>query len=442
MDLGEPRWRTNSSFSPPPSRRWDCRFQSDGLSHGALLCGSSLSSNGKGSRGRVRSDQCTHHHQSVSDGVFSYFGSPDNFQAPQWTPPVQKFNFGQCSTPSMGGSKPGTSIFPRSTERPFTGGPSAASNSFGSPSSLSESSPLGSTNKLPITSSSCNFSSRRFFISKPVYPLVFHNPVSDCEPSVSADTSSISRFIPSENRTSPSHWPENSSGLFQKTLTELQKMDGSPEPSTSSRREGFRLSIASTDDIGYDGGEGFDISEHIDLDLGSPNYSTGDQKCGLCGRLLWQKSPWSSYRIVRGGDMPIAGVLHCSHIFHADCLEQATPKTQIHDPPCPLCLKTSGVTDESSPVSEPLHMALRSIRRNRGVVISDAQGSKSSDHHSSNHSGVGLQRNQSHPVARTSSSLLKNQIKKHLTFKGKTGKDFFGTKVFRRMGHHRRARTQ
>ncbi|KAJ0988430.1 hypothetical protein J5N97_006786 [Dioscorea zingiberensis] len=32
MDHGEPHWRTNSSFSPPLSRRWDCSLHSDGLS--------------------------------------------------------------------------------------------------------------------------------------------------------------------------------------------------------------------------------------------------------------------------------------------------------------------------------------------------------------------------------------------------------------------------
>nr|DAD42026.1 TPA_asm: hypothetical protein HUJ06_000256 [Nelumbo nucifera] len=106
MGHNEPQWRTNSSFSPPPLWRWDRQFQSDGSPHcsyEAPLNGSSLSSNSKGSRGRASSDQYTDHYHSVSDGVFSYFGSPsDNFQLPQWTPLVQKSNSGELATLPVG----------------------------------------------------------------------------------------------------------------------------------------------------------------------------------------------------------------------------------------------------------------------------------------------------------------------------------------------------
>ncbi|PHU02496.1 hypothetical protein BC332_27747 [Capsicum chinense] len=37
--------------------------------------------------------------------------------------------------------------------------------------------------------------------------------------------------------------------------------------------------------------------------------------------------------------MPVAGVLSCRHVFHAKCLEQATPKSCKSDPPCPICAK-------------------------------------------------------------------------------------------------------
>ncbi|OVA03914.1 zinc finger protein [Macleaya cordata] len=438
---GEPHWRTNSSFSPPPppSRRWDCRFQSDGLpreSNEATVYCSSLSSNGKRSRSRVSSDQYANHQHSISDGVVSYSGSPsDNFQAPRWTPPQQKFDYHEFPTPSVEASRSGTSLFPLSAERRFTGGASAASNSFRSPSSLSESSQWESTSKQPVSLPHRTFSSRRSFLSKPVYPLVFRNPVSDGEAFGSADISCINRLTPCGN-TTPSHWPTTSSSLehkFHKTLTELQRMEGSPDCSMSSRREGFRWSNASSYDLGFDG-ESFDVAEHVDLENPrSPNCTAEEQKCVLCGRLLSQKSPWSSYRIVRGGDMPIAGVLSCSHVFHAECLEQTTPKAQLSDPPCPLCLKTIGAAEESSSVSEPLQMALRSLRRNRGVVISDGPRNNESD---IDRIEGGLRRNRSLSASQQhgSSSLIKSHLKKHLSFKGKSGKDFFGTKVFRRIG--------
>ncbi|KAF2288243.1 hypothetical protein GH714_005245 [Hevea brasiliensis] len=272
----EPHWRTNSSFSSPPLRMWDCRLRSDVLPHGSHgVHGSSLSSNSRGSRNWVGSDPLTNHHHSVSDGVLFYSDSlPDNVKEPRWTSPVQKFNLGEVAVSTVGGSRFQTSWFP-STERPFPVRANAASPSFGSPSSQSESSHWESTSKRPFAFSNCNFPSRHSYMSKTVYPLVFRNPVSECETFSDADISSIGRLI--------------------------------PDPSASSRREGFRWSSASSYDLGLDG-DRFDVAEDTDIEnLRSPNSAVPDQKCGICKKFLWQKSPWSSHRIMRGGDMPITG---------------------------------------------------------------------------------------------------------------------------------------
>lgn len=210
-------------------------------------------------------------------------------------------------------------------------------------------------------------------------------------------------------------------------------MEASPEPGTS-RREGFRWSNVSSYGMGVDG-DGIDVSGQVDLETLKPAYfSADDQKCSLCGRLLWQKSPWSSHRIVRSGDMPVAGVLSCSHVFHAECLEQTTPNSQIHDPPCPLCSKAADQAEASSAVSEPLRMALRSACRNQGVnSADDASGNHGSE--PSEQIESGLRRNRSLLMSRRSgNSAIKNQIKKHFSFKGKSGKDPLGPKVFRRIG--------
>lgn len=434
-DRGEPRWQTNSSFSPPPFRIWDCRLQSDGLRHGsrgAPLHGSSLSSQSRGSRSRVSSERFTNHHHSVSDGVLSYSGSPtDNLHEPRWTSPAQKFNIGELPASNMRGSRSQTSWFPHSAERRYGAGVTAASPSFGSPSSFSESSPWELTSKRPFSLPTRNFPSRRSYVSKAVYPLVFHNPVSDCETFGDAETSSVGRLTPGEDHISPSHWLDNNSSTVQKfhrTFTELQRLETSPDPGASSRREGFRWSSASSYDFGFDG-ERFDIADHIDLEsLRSPVGPVAGQKCGVCSKLLSQKSPWSSHRIMRGGDMPTAGVLPCRHVFHAECLEQLTPKTQIHEPPCPLCLKIVGPLEESSSVSEPLQMVLRSVQRSKGIMISEADGDHSNTE-ASDHIRNKLGRG---PRWSDSGSSLKNRLKRHFSFKA--SKDMFSTKVFHRMG--------
>ncbi|XP_022744069.1 uncharacterized protein LOC111295003 isoform X2 [Durio zibethinus] len=327
------------------------------------------------------------------------------------------------------------SSLPLMLERGYVVKATAASPSFGSPSSLSESSRCESASKLPFSFPNRNFSGRRSYMTKAVYPLVFRNPVSDSEGFGDADINSIGKLTTSEDRLSPFHWHETGSSVerkFHKTLSELQRSEASPDPSASSRREGFRWSSASSYDLALDG-EKFDMVEHVDVEsLRSPIGPVVDHKCGVCGKLLWQKSPWSSHRIIRGGDMPIAGVLPCSHIFHAECLEQVTPKSQIHDPPCPLCLKTIGALEESASVSEPLQVALRSLRTSRGAMISEDQ----EDDEVSNHIKEKLRRNwpQLAPRWNDHGSSIKNHLKKHFTFKGKVCKDIFSTKAFQRIG--------
>ncbi|KAJ4831272.1 hypothetical protein Tsubulata_007419 [Turnera subulata] len=431
---GEPQWRTNSSFSPPPLRTWDCRLHSDGLRHGAPgVHGSSRSSNSRGSRSRLGSECFPNHHHSVSDGVLSYSDSPrDTMQEPRWTSPLQKLNIGEHDASPVEGTL--TEIFQNS--KPvhlwrYNFKANAESPGFDSPSSLSESSHWESTSRRP-------FSTRRSHMSKAVYPLMFRNPVSECENFGETDTSSIGRLTPGEDQASPFHCSNNNNSSiehkFHRSLAELRKLEMSPDPNTSSRIDGFRWSSASSYDLGLDG-ERFDIAEHTDVEsLRSPADPVAEQKCGVCGKHLWQKSPWSSHRIMRGSDMPTAGVLPCSHVFHAECLEQMTPKTQIHDPPCPLCLKTIEAIEEAPSVSEPLQMVLRSVRRSREVVISEAQETHGtggvSDHQKNRLRGnwLGVV-----PLQDNNGSSIRNRLKRHFTFKGKVGKDIFKSKVLHRI---------
>ncbi|PWA69983.1 zinc finger, RING/FYVE/PHD-type [Artemisia annua] len=101
-----------------------------------------------------------------------------------------------------------------------------------------------------------------------------------------------------------------------------------------------------------------DVSEP--MERGSFNRSNG-HKCSLCERFLSQRSPWSS----RNGDMPVTGVLSCRHVFHADCLDQTTPKTQKGDPPCPICCAKS--EPKSSPDQRVSSKVKNGIPRVRAV---------------------------------------------------------------------------
>ncbi|XLR16786.1 hypothetical protein S83_044724, partial [Arachis hypogaea] len=294
----EPYWRTNTSYSPPPSR-WDFRFQSEGLSYGLhdgiQLYGSSTSSNGKDSRGWVSGNHLYDLHYSASDGTGAFLSSPSDLsQGPQWTPPaIQEISINDYETPTSRG--------PSLTQISFTQneGTSEDPDSVGSTSAQSESSESESTTKSRLLQR--NFSKHCSFISKPIYPFSFPD-ITPAREAFDPAVASSSEFDASNPLRDVQGWSSASSTLDLSEVSELF------ESETCGRR-------------------------HIPLDR---------SRCSLCERLLSHRSPWSTRRIVRSGDMPTTGVLPCCHVFHAECLEQATPKTQKSDPPCPLCVRLLG----------------------------------------------------------------------------------------------------
>ncbi|XP_042498032.1 uncharacterized protein LOC122076672 [Macadamia integrifolia] len=334
MGPSEPYWQTNTSFSPPLSGRWDYMFQPEGLldatQNAAQIYEPSLSSNSKESRIQGRGDQLPHHQYSASDGFGSYFSSPsDSFQTPQWTPPPrQGVNMDDYVSAIMREQTSGPLSFTPSME-----GTSAIRYSAGSSSSRSDGSEYEPIAKMPA-SSNRNFSSRRSFMSKPIHPLSFPTQTPERETHGSISTrNSIDLSTHSESRSNQHLDPKS----FQ-SFAERRSVSGvSDFDATTPQREALRWSSASSIDF-------TDVSEQLDSEKKGPSYNLTDGfRCGLCDRLLSQKSPWSSRRIVRNGDMPVTGVLSCLHVFHADCLEQTTPETQKLDPPCPQCVRSEEI---------------------------------------------------------------------------------------------------
>ncbi|KAK1298127.1 hypothetical protein QJS10_CPB14g00056 [Acorus calamus] len=63
------------------------------------------------------------------------------------------------------------------------------------------------------------------------------------------------------------------------------------------------------------------------------------QTCGVCSKPLRSKSPWSAQKIVAvaSNELSVVAVLACGHVYHAECLEHATPEADRFDPPCLTC---------------------------------------------------------------------------------------------------------
>ncbi|MED6180284.1 hypothetical protein PIB30_008780 [Stylosanthes scabra] len=295
----EPYWRTNTSYSPPPSR-WDFRFQSEGLSYGLhdgiQLYGSSTSSNGKDSRGWVSGNHLYDLHYSASDGTGAFLSSPSDLsQGPQWTPPaIQEISINDYETPTRRGPSLTQISFTRNKE-----GTSEDPDSVGSTSTQSESSESETTTKSRLLQR--NFSKHCSFISKPIYPFLFPD-ISPAREALDPAVASSSEYDASNPLRDVQRWSSASSTLDLSEVSELFQSET----------------------------------------CGRPHIPSDGSRCSLCERLLSHRSPWSTRRIVRSGDMPTTGVLPCCHVFHAECLEQATPKTQKSDPPCPLCARLPG----------------------------------------------------------------------------------------------------
>ncbi|XP_059653760.1 uncharacterized protein LOC132300608 isoform X2 [Cornus florida] len=59
--------------------------------------------------------------------------------------------------------------------------------------------------------------------------------------------------------------------------------------------------------------------------------------CRFCSKLLTERSPWSSQKIIGTNELAVVAVLICGHVYHAECLENMTPEINKYDPSCPVC---------------------------------------------------------------------------------------------------------
>jgi hypothetical protein len=69
------------------------------------------------------------------------------------------------------------------------------------------------------------------------------------------------------------------------------------------------------------------------------SYQSSDniQTCGVCLKLLTEKSSWGSQKIIGTNELAVVAILICGHAYHAECLENMTPEISKYDPGCPVC---------------------------------------------------------------------------------------------------------
>uniref|UniRef100_A0A1J3E088 RING-type domain-containing protein n=2 Tax=Noccaea caerulescens TaxID=107243 RepID=A0A1J3E088_NOCCA len=207
-----------------------------------------------------------------------------------------------------------------------------------------------------------NFSSRRFSLSKPVHPILHRSDNVRETASDSADACS---------------W---SSG----TTSSIDSLDVVPEPV-----------------LDWDSSTNSTKAQQV--------VASSTFKCALCNRYLSQKSPWGSRSIIRNRDMPVTGVLPCQHVFHAECLDQSTPKAHRNDPPCPVCSKQEGEHSKSHNVVQRLKSVCEDGPSTRPWGCAQA--------------GDCVENAVNVPQRNTMMMINRNRIRKSLSLRGNSSKD-------------------
>lgn len=189
-----------------------------------------------------------------------------------------------------------------------------------------------------------SLSSSSPFLSKPASSIIFSRQRSDNAVSYAGGSSKMASMETESlrHRTGtnvPRLTRENSDPWTIQAFSELiasSRLENSGWPNVDISSDLFvGTSQENFSELGISYIEGRNMTQsHINLQV-APHAEA--QKCGLCTKPISQRSPWSPQRILGSSDLPVVGILVCGHVYHAECLEQATPIMQMHEPPCPQC---------------------------------------------------------------------------------------------------------
>ncbi|EOA40365.1 hypothetical protein CARUB_v10009094mg [Capsella rubella] len=95
----------------------------------------------------------------------------------------------------------------------------------------------------------------------------------------------------------------------------------------------------------------------------SSSPSVDQQTCGNCSKLLTERSSISRL------DLPVAAVLACGHVYHAECLETVACETDKYDPTCPICTETQVTKLSRKALKAEAEMKAKSYKRCKNRVV-------------------------------------------------------------------------
>ncbi|KAK4562637.1 hypothetical protein RGQ29_005227 [Quercus rubra] len=165
----------------------------------------------------------------------------------------------------------------------------------------------------------------------------------------------------------------------------------------------------------------------------STSPSVDLQTCGVCSKLLTEKSSWSGQKIIANNELSVVAVLTCGHVYHAECLETMTSEINKYDPACPVCTfgeKQTLKLSEKALKAEMDFKARNKRSRNR-VVDSDLDGDSFVLERLKSSQGKGPKMASSSSMR---SSLGKPFLRRHFSFGSKGSKTLSENQSTRKKG--------
>ncbi|KAI7727098.1 hypothetical protein M8C21_021033 [Ambrosia artemisiifolia] len=152
----------------------------------------------------------------------------------------------------------------------------------------------------------------------------------------------------------------------------------------------------------------------------SSSPSVDMRTCGVCSKLLTERSSWAAQKIIASNELAVVAILICGHVYHAECLENMTSEINKYDPACPVCTfgekKVIKLSEKALKADMELKARIHKKSRSR-VVDGDMNGEDIMfDHHHHFH-------HKNSPKMGSSSSMKssvgKPFLKRHFSFGSK-----------------------
>ncbi|KAJ0514658.1 putative transcription factor C2H2 family [Helianthus annuus] len=166
----------------------------------------------------------------------------------------------------------------------------------------------------------------------------------------------------------------------------------------------------------------------------SSSPSVDLRTCGVCSKLLTERSSWGAQKIIASNELAVVAILICGHVYHAECLENMTSEINKYDPACPVCTfgekKVIKLSEKALKADLELKARINKKSRSR-VVDGDMNGDDIMFDHHHYHHKISPKMGSSSSMK---SSVGKPFLKRHFSFGSKGSRSMSDNNFARKKG--------